>query len=91
MKIQVILTQAGTIISDDTCSLRAATEIMVEVVKGLLPKGISTDEYYRQLQFNMDGLMKEMMKGEGVQLSNPATNAAFTFQILQPKREVTIQ
>lgn len=91
MKIQVILTQGGTIVSDDVCSFRAGSEMMLEVVKGLLPVGLSEKAFLEQLQHNMNSSLKELMKGEGVQFSNPATNSAFTFQIKQPKRERTIQ
>ncbi len=91
MKIQIILTQGGTIVSDDVCSFKAGSEMMLEVMKGLLPIGLSEKAFFEQLQVNMDSALKELMGGEGVQLVNPATNSAFTFQIKQPKRERTLQ
>ena len=90
MEIQAILTIKGVIQSDDTMSFRAGSEVMLGVIKGLLPQGLSEDAFYKQLQHNMNTASKELMKGEGEQFSNPATNAAFTFQIRQPKRERTV-
>ena len=78
--ITYILRQNDVEVDRDFLTTKAATELIVGAIVGLVPDSKSAQE-------QVHGILKAIQEGQTVEIKNPATSTAMIFQIPSLKKE----